>query len=62
MSQLAIDSEFNNNIDGYHTSQWVKDTNRIDHLIANDLINPYSFHPTLLGHTKIAKLFDHLFK
>lgn len=61
MSQLAMDSAFNNNIHGYHTSEWVKDTNRIDHLIANDLINPYSFHPTQLGHQKIAKQFGHLF-
>lgn len=60
MSQLAIRSGFTNSDGKYHTSEWVNDTNRIEHLVSAGLINPFSFHPTAKGHEEIASMFEHL--
>ena len=38
----------------YHRSIWKKDDTRIDKLIKERLVNPFSFHPTQKGHKKIA--------
>lgn len=38
----------------YHRSIWKKDDTRIDKLIKEKLVNPFSFHPTQKGHKKIV--------
>jgi hypothetical protein len=62
LSQLALRNGMNELDNNYHSSAWVADTNRLDFLIEKKLINPYSFHPTKLGHEQIANMFDYIFK
>lgn len=46
-----------NNIDKeYHTSTYKEDTSRIAFLSEKEIVNPYSFHPTKLGHQLIAEM------
>jgi hypothetical protein len=62
MSQLVIrngNDQFDRN---YHLSHWAVDGNRVEYLANLKLLNPYSFHPTKLGHEQIANMFDHLFE
>jgi len=40
----------------YHYSNWENDDSRIDDLITKKLLNPISFHPTKMGHEKIAEI------
>lgn len=61
MSQLVLESGQENFDSVYHTSAFVKDTNKIDLLVSKGLINPYSYHPTKRGHTKIANMMRHIF-
>lgn len=39
-----------------HESSWVMDNNSIPFLVERGLLNPHSFHPTKLGHRKIAAM------
>jgi hypothetical protein len=39
-----------------HTSEWINDTNRVDFLVSIKILNPISYHPTKLGHQKIAEI------
>jgi len=41
---------------GYHYSSWVNDDNRIKQLLKIEMLNPFTFHPTKLGHKKIAEI------
>ena len=44
-------------IDGQmHMSEWKDDTNRTKFLVLNKILNPISYHPTKLGHQKIAEI------
>ena len=44
---------------GYHFSSWVNDIKpTINKLVDSGILNPYSFHPTKLGHQKIAEILE----
>jgi hypothetical protein len=62
MSQLVLTSGINEFDSKYHTNTWNLDTNRAELLAKANLINPYSFHPTTIGHEKIAGMMNHLFE
>jgi hypothetical protein len=40
----------------YHYSNWDIDTNRIDYLVKQEILNPISFHPTDQGHVQISEI------
>ena len=42
----------------YHMSTWQCDNNNIKIATEQKLLNPYSFHPTKLGHREIAKILE----
>lgn len=42
----------------YHISYWLNDTNKIDFLSKNGLVNPYSWHPTKQAHIQLCELFS----
>jgi len=46
------------NQDGYHNSMWTIDSGRIKVLVENNLVNPYSLHPNIDCHIKIADILD----
>ena len=54
MSLLAKQYGLNDVDKQYHKSIWRKDTNRVDFLVSKKILNPYSYHPTKLGHQIIA--------
>jgi hypothetical protein len=56
LSQLCIRNNINNFDKNYHHSNWNTDSNRVDFLIKNGLLNPISKHPTEKGHVEIADL------
>ena len=62
MSQLVMLNGSNHFDRRYHFSNWDIDGNRVKFLIDCDLLNPFSKHPTKLGHEQIANMFDHLFE
>ena len=62
MSQLVIRNGINQFDRNYHHSHWLVDGDRVQHLIDRGLLNPFSKHPTKLGHEQIANMFDHLFE
>lgn len=43
--------------DNYHLSNWTVDSNRLQPLVDVGVLNPYSFHPTRLGHRQLAEFF-----
>lgn len=61
MSQLAINNGMEEPDSDYHVSDWSVDSKRVEFLISKKLLNPYSHHPTELGHQQIANMFDHIF-
>jgi hypothetical protein len=63
LSQLAIRNgmavvDHNN----YHQSGWNVDCNRVKYLTDIGLLNPYSNHPTRLGHIQIANMLSAYFE
>jgi hypothetical protein len=42
----------------YHTSSWDIDSNRVSYLVDCGILNPYSHHPTRVGHEQIATILD----
>ena len=56
LSQMAIQHGMSVMDNRYHLSTWQDDCNRITHLTKLGLLNPYSNHPTKLGHRCIADL------
>jgi hypothetical protein len=62
MSQLVLRNGNNQFDRNYHLSHWKVDGDRVQFLIDQDLLNPFSKHPTKLGHEQIANMFDHLFE
>jgi hypothetical protein len=56
LSLLAIKNGLERPDNHYHHSAWSIDSNRIKHLINCGVLNPYSHHPSQLGHQQIADL------
>lgn len=56
LSQMAIQHGMSYMDDNYHLSDWEDDCDRITYLTKLGLLNPYSNHPTKLGHQHIAKM------
>lgn len=56
MSLLAKQHGLNDIDNQYHKSMWEKDTNRVDFLTSEKILNPYTYHPTKLGHRAIADM------
>lgn len=61
LSQLALSEGMVDLDTKYHESAWKSNSKRIDYLVDKNILNPYSFHPTQLGHQKIADMFDSFF-
>jgi hypothetical protein len=61
LSQLALRYGMNEPDQKYHSSAWANDTNRLNYLISKKVLNPYSFHPTKLGHEELSTLFYPIF-
>lgn len=43
--------------DRYHTSDWKSDNLKVDFLVQKGILNPYSYHPTRLGHQQLCDFF-----
>jgi hypothetical protein len=56
LSQLAVKYGLNKPDSNQHLSDWKDDTNRIQILVDQGILNPISYHPTRLGHEQIAVL------
>ena len=56
LSILAINNGLNIVDSKYHKSNWLIDTNRVEYLEANGILNPISKHPTKLGHEQIVDI------
>ena len=56
LSKLAIKNGLQQLDDRYHYSNWEIDSNRVKYLVDLGILNPYSHHPTQLGHQQIADL------
>ena len=56
MSSMANSFGFTDFEQDYHKSSWVADSNRIQFLLDQNLVNPFSLHPTKQGHKEIAKI------
>jgi hypothetical protein len=57
LSALAIQNDLPID-DRHHTSSWRDDTIRISGLVKQGILNPISYHPTQIGHEKIAEWFE----
>ena len=53
LSKLSMDDS-----DGYHHSVWTRDSGRIKNLEKRNLINPFTLHPNIDCHIKIADMLD----
>ena len=42
----------------YHHSMWTRDSGRINFLLNNNLVNPYTLHPNIQCHIMIADMID----
>lgn len=58
MSMLCKNRGFEISSDPYHTSGWRIDCDRVDFLVKQGLLNPYSHHPTRTAHTIISDYFE----
>jgi hypothetical protein len=56
MSLLCIKNGFENIDQKYHVSGWQADTNRVDCLVNQGILNPISLHPTKQGHVQITDI------
>jgi len=56
LSMLAINNGSTNIDDQYHRSIWENDSNRVDFLVNQGILNPISKHPTQQGHAQIADM------
>jgi hypothetical protein len=57
MSMLCKNQGFEVKSDTYHVSDWEIDCDRVDFLVKQGLLNPYSHHPTRVAHTIISDYF-----
>lgn len=62
MNQLAICNGIVDTDSSYHESDWKIDNKKIEFLTSLGLLNPYSFHPTKVGHQQIAEMLVDLVK
>jgi hypothetical protein len=60
LSQLAIQQETNLSDQSYHQSVWKQDDDRLLPLVEKGVLNPFSYHPTRLGHQLIANMCEPL--
>lgn len=58
MSNMLYARQYKNFDNNYHYSIWKNDTDRLDLLLKDNLLNPFSFHPTKSGHALIADLLE----
>lgn len=58
LSRLCIDKGFADVDDQYHYSEWSIDSNRVQFLTDEKLLNPWTYHPTQSGHCAIADILD----
>ena len=58
LSTLCKNERWSFALDSYHQSAWTADSDRIKFLVAKNLANPYSLHPNVTGHIKIADILD----
>jgi hypothetical protein len=56
LSQLAIANGIGYLDGNYHLSSWTSDSNRVEFLVEQGILNPYTMHPTRLGHEQISEL------
>ena len=56
LSKLAIHNGFKCVDNKYHESDWTADSDRIKNLVSCGILNPFSHHPTQLGHVQIADM------
>jgi len=56
LSQMALKTGIVNMDKNYHSSTWRIDSNRVAFLVASKHLNPFSQHPTKLGHQLIADI------
>ena len=56
LSKLAVINGLATPDSRYHASEWSIDSNRVKYLIDCGVLNPYSHHPTALGHKQIADI------
>ncbi len=58
MSLLCEDEGIVLQNDSYHHSNWIRDSKRINFLRKKNLVNPYTLHPNIDCHNKIADILD----
>ena len=56
LSLLALYNGCNTIDTTYHSSMWEIDSVRVKYLTDNSILNPFSMHPTKLGHEQIADI------
>jgi hypothetical protein len=56
LSQMALETGIEDMDRKYHTSTWRVDSNRVEFLVNSKHLNPFSQHPTKLGHQLIADI------
>jgi hypothetical protein len=56
MSRMATLAGITDMDNDYHLSGWQIDTNRAEFLVKHKYLNPYSIHPTKLGHQLLADI------
>jgi hypothetical protein len=61
LSSMLIKLGITDMDNNYHLSSWKVDTDRVDTLIKMGYLNPFSKHPTQLGHELIAQIVDEFF-
>ncbi len=62
LSQLALLYGMIDLDNRYHMSYYSSDNDKVKYLSQKEILNPYSFHPTKLGHEEIAKLLSNFFE
>lgn len=61
LSQLAILNGIDASENNYHMSEWCIDSDKVKRLTDLGVLNPYSTHPTALGHQQIADILSPCF-
>ena len=56
LSTLVMAHGLKNPDNRYHHSLWTVDSNRVEYLVNNGILNPFSHHPTQQGHEQLADM------
>lgn len=56
LSTMLLNYNIKVNDNRYHLSNWTIDNSKISAGIEHELLNPYSFHPTVQGHQEICNI------